>query len=170
MNFTMSSPPAYMASLFASPLGNLWIRHNQHCIFQLQYEFDAACDLSLAPTVLPQPWQDLLIRYFEGEFDQLNQLPVSLDQGTLFQQQVWLSLREIAAGSTLSYLQLAQRIDRPKAVRAVGQALKRNPLAIIFPCHRIIQQSGKLGGYAGQTDIGTNRKQFLLKHEGVILS
>lgn len=162
------SQPCY-ASVITSPLGQLWIRHNQQFIYQLQYNLDAACDLSLALTDLPYLWQDALQRYFLGEFDQLKCLPIALDQGTPFQQQVWLALPNIPAGTTSSYLQLAQQIDRPKAVRAVGQALKRNPLAIILPCHRIIQQSGKLGGYAGQTDIGTTRKQYLLRHEGFIL-
>lgn len=158
------------ASVLPSSLGQLWIRHNLQCIFQLQYHLDAACDLSLALIDLPHSWQDALQRYFAGEYAQLSQLPIILDQGTPFQQQVWLALPTIPAGTTWSYLQLAQHIDRPKAVRAVGQALKRNPLAIILPCHRIIQQSGNLGGYAGQTDIGTTRKQFLLQHEGVILN
>ena len=164
----------YTASIITSPLGDLWIRHNHRTIFQLQYISDAACDLSLVLTDLPHVWQEALQRYFAGDFagdfDQLKYLPIGLDRGTPFQHQVWLALADIPVGKTLSYLQLAQQIDRPKAVRAVGQALKRNPLAIILPCHRIIQQSGKLGGYAGQTDIGTTRKQYLLQHEGVILN
>ncbi len=160
----------HFASVIASPLGELWIRHNQQTIFQLQYISDTACDLSLNLISLPKPWQTLFQRYFAGELNIINQLPRCLDQGTLFQQQVWLALADIPAGKTLSYLQLAHQINRPKAVRAVGQALKRNPLAIILPCHRIIQQSGQLGGYAGQSQIGTERKQFLLKHEGIILN
>lgn len=165
-----SISPAQFASIIDSPLGQLWIRHNQQAIFQLQYISDSACDLSLKVQNLPEPWQNLFQRYFAGELDAVNQLPRCLDQGTLFQQQVWLALADIPAGHTLSYLQLAQQIGRPKAIRAVGQALKRNPLAIILPCHRIIQQSGGLGGYAGQSQIGTQRKQFLLKHEGIFIN
>jgi methylated-DNA-[protein]-cysteine S-methyltransferase len=70
----------------------------------------------------------------------------------------------------MSYQQLAGMIDRPLACRAVGQALKLNPIAIILPCHRVVHQSGELGGYAGNTDIGRSRKHFLLWHEGVMTS
>ena len=160
----------HFASIIESPLGRLWIRHNQHSIFQLQYISDTACDISLGLVNLASNWENLLACYFSGNVNALNQLPISLDIGTPFQQEAWLALAHIPAGKTSSYLQLAQQINRPKAVRAVGQALKRNPLAIILPCHRIIQQSGKLGGYAGQTQIGTERKLFLLQHEGIILN
>jgi methylated-DNA-[protein]-cysteine S-methyltransferase len=111
-------------------------------------------------------WSQILMDYFAGEFDRLDQLPIQLHHGTVFQQAVWLALRRIAAGTTVSYFELAQMIGRPLAVRAVGQALKRNPLPIVLPCHRVIRQSGDLGGYNGQTDMGQSRKRFLLWHEG----
>ena len=173
-NLSQTAQPtsACVASIIDSPLGKLWLRHNQHSIFQLQYILDDKVDHSLNLIALPDAWQLLLQRYFANDTSDLhvlNELPIDLDQGTPFQQEVWLALARIPVGHTISYLQLAQQINRPKAVRAVGQALKRNPLAIILPCHRVIQQSGKLGGYAGQTDLGTSRKLFLLKHEGINL-
>jgi len=81
--------------------------------------------------------------------------------GTEFQKEVWKQLSEIPFGKTISYLELAQRIGRPKAVRAVGQANGRNPISILVPCHRVVGMNGSLTGYGG----GLVRKEFLLKHE-----
>jgi methylated-DNA-[protein]-cysteine S-methyltransferase len=83
-------------------------------------------------------------------------------QGTPFQRAVWQALCEIAPGSTRSYGEIAQRIGRPAAVRAVGAAVGRNPLSLIVPCHRVIGRDGSLTGYAG----GLERKRALLLHEG----
>jgi methylated-DNA-[protein]-cysteine S-methyltransferase len=83
-------------------------------------------------------------------------------QGTPFQQAVWQVLRGIAPGTLLSYGDVARRIDKPAAVRAVGAAIGRNPLGIIVPCHRVVGSNGSLTGYAG----GLPRKQALLQHEG----
>ena len=69
--------------------------------------------------------------------------------GTAFQQRVWQALIEIPYGRTISYAELARRIDRPAAVRAVGAANGRNPLAIVVPCHRVIGSDGRLVGYGG---------------------
>lgn len=83
-------------------------------------------------------------------------------RGTAFQRAVWQALCEIAPGTTRSYGEIAQRIGRPAAVRAVGAAVGRNPLSVIVPCHRVIGRDGSLTGYAG----GLARKQALLLHEG----
>lgn len=81
--------------------------------------------------------------------------------GTPFQQSVWHELRAVAYGSTVSYAELARRIGRPGAQRAVAGALHRNPLSIFLPCHRVIQADGGLGGYAG----GVEQKRRLLGME-----
>jgi methylated-DNA-[protein]-cysteine S-methyltransferase len=87
---------------------------------------------------------------------------VPLDpQGTPFQHAVWQVLRGIAPGRLLSYGEVARRIDKPAAVRAVGAAIGRNPLGIVVPCHRVVGSKGALTGYAG----GLPRKQALLQHE-----
>jgi len=90
------------------------------------------------------------------EFD----IPLALD-GTNFQKAVWKALTEIPYGETRSYLEVASIIGNPKAVRAVGLANNRNPIAIIVPCHRVIGKNGKLVGYAG----GLQMKEDLLKLE-----
>jgi methylated-DNA-[protein]-cysteine S-methyltransferase len=100
-----------------------------------------------------------LADYFAGK---LRDFTVPIDHeglgGTEFQRQVWAGLEAIPYGTTISYGELARRIDHPAAVRAVGLANGRNPLSIIVPCHRVIGASGKLTGYGG----GMERKQWLL--------
>jgi methylated-DNA-[protein]-cysteine S-methyltransferase len=97
--------------------------------------------------------------YFSGRHDRLA-LPLDAE-GTAFQRAVWQALCEIAPGTTVTYGDIAQRIGRPAAVRAVGAAVGRNPISIIVPCHRVIGRDGSLTGYAG----GLPRKQALLAHE-----
>jgi methylated-DNA-[protein]-cysteine S-methyltransferase len=100
--------------------------------------------------------------YFAGELNRFD-MPLDLSTGTAFQQAVWQALLTIPLGSTQSYGDLARRLDNPKAVRAVGAAVGRNPISIMVPCHRILGASGQLTGYAG----GLWRKQALLKLEGL---
>jgi methylated-DNA-[protein]-cysteine S-methyltransferase len=100
-----------------------------------------------------------LAEYFAGarrDFD----LPVA-PQGTMFQRKVWDELQGIPRGATLSYGELAKRIQQPSASRAVGLANGRNPVSIVIPCHRVIGADGSLTGYGG----GLERKQWLLQHE-----
>ena len=98
--------------------------------------------------------------YLAGRLQALDALPVDA-AGTPFQKRVWAVLRTIPAGRTLSYLEVARRIGSPEAVRAVGAANGRNPVAIVVPCHRVIGASGQLVGYGG----GLDRKRWLLAHE-----
>lgn len=100
-----------------------------------------------------------LTEYFAGE-RRTFELPLD-PQGSAFQQEVWLGLREIPYGETLSYGALAAKLGKPKAARAVGLANGRNPLSIVVPCHRVIGASGKLTGFAG----GLGAKETLLKLE-----
>ena len=100
-----------------------------------------------------------LAEYFAGgrtAFD----VPLAL-QGTDFQRRVWEALLEIPYGETVSYGELARRIESPRAVRAVGLANGRNPVAVIVPCHRVIGANGTLTGYGG----GIERKRLLLELE-----
>lgn len=106
--------------------------------------------------------QAQLDEYFRGErraFD----LPLA-PQGTPFQRQVWFALADIPYGQTRSYAQLATRLGRPTASRAVGAANGRNPLGILLPCHRVIGANGALTGFSG----GLAAKRFLLRLEGAL--
>lgn len=97
--------------------------------------------------------------YFDGQLQEFD-LPLTL-KGTAFQTQVWMALQQVKYGETASYLDIAKAIGNPKAVRAVGMANGRNPIAIVVPCHRIIGSNKTLTGYAG----GLPRKQYLLNLE-----
>lgn len=100
-----------------------------------------------------------LFEYFTGKRKQFN-TPIKL-LGTSFQNTAWQALLHIPYGATKSYRQQADYIGRTKAIRAVANANAANHIAILVPCHRVIQNDGKIGGYAG----GINRKQWLLHHE-----
>jgi methylated-DNA-[protein]-cysteine S-methyltransferase len=88
---------------------------------------------------------------------------VALRGGTPFQRRVWEELRTIPRGTTVTYAELATRIGKPGAARAVGSAVARNPISIVVPCHRVVGADGSLTGYAG----GVERKRALLALEGV---
>jgi methylated-DNA-[protein]-cysteine S-methyltransferase len=98
--------------------------------------------------------------YFAGAIAKLSEISVATG-GTDFQRQVWTALRTIEPGATTSYGELAARLGRRGASRAVGLANGSNPVAIVVPCHRVIGASGALTGYGG----GLGRKQWLLDHE-----
>ena len=105
-------------------------------------------------------YEDQLNSYFRGE---LREFTCKLDLiGTEFQKDCWKALLQIPYGSTCSYADIASKIGRPKAFRAVGQANHVNPIAIIVPCHRVIGASGTLTGYGG----GLSTKEKLLRIEG----
>jgi methylated-DNA-[protein]-cysteine S-methyltransferase len=106
-----------------------------------------------------QAVRDQLKAYFNGRLHDF-ELPLRM-VGTPFQHLVWEGLRAIPYGETVSYAELAIRIGRPGASRAVGSANGRNPISIVVPCHRVIAADGTLGGYGG----GLDRKEWLLQHE-----
>lgn len=108
----------------------------------------------------PHGFSSRIQDYFAGDYDGLLMVPVSTG-GTHFQQQVWSALRDIPVGQTLTYAQLAARIGRPTAARAVGMTISLNPVALVLPCHRVVGCNSSLTGYAG----GLERKRWLLGHE-----
>ncbi|MEP6883507.1 MAG: methylated-DNA--[protein]-cysteine S-methyltransferase [Gammaproteobacteria bacterium] len=151
---------------FDSPIGRLLLTTDGTALTGLYMEVSRKTqspdgpvqDGSVAP--LPETVRQLT-EYFAGtrrKFD----LPLRL-MGTEFQQRVWRELTEIPYGETWSYGQLAKRINKPSASRAVGLANGSNPISILVPCHRVIGANGSLTGYGG----GLERKQWLLTHEGM---
>jgi methylated-DNA-[protein]-cysteine S-methyltransferase len=103
--------------------------------------------------------------YFDGDLAALDTIVVDTG-GTEFQQQVWQALRDIPVGETRTYGQVAAKLGRPSATRAVGMTNSKNPVALVLPCHRVIGADGTLTGYAG----GLDRKRWLLHHEGATLA
>ena len=98
--------------------------------------------------------------YFEGDVDAVNGVATATN-GTAFQREVWAALRTIPAGTTWSYGQLASKLGRKGASRAVGAANGANPIPIVVPCHRVIGADGSLTGFGS----GIERKRWLLDHE-----
>ena len=104
-----------------------------------------------------------LKNYFSGKLNALQGVKRG-KSGTPFQQAVWGALSEIRAGELRSYKQIAKRVSRPKAVRAVGSACGANPFLLFVPCHRVVAASGQLGGFSS----GLDNKLHLLSHENVL--
>ncbi len=120
--------------------------------------------LELLPTIDPQGFSSKVRAYLAGDYGSLDNIAINAG-GTDFQQLVWEGLRTIPVGTTATYGELAAKLGKPTAARAVGMANSLNPVAIVVPCHRVIGAKAKLTGYAG----GLERKQWLLQHEGVQL-
>ncbi|WP_213995714.1 methylated-DNA--[protein]-cysteine S-methyltransferase [Arsukibacterium sp.] len=140
-----------------SPLGPLQIFASEQGITQINLgRQTTAPDL---PSRLTAQAATQLQQYFAGTLTQFS-LPLAA-KGTLFQQQVWQALCQLPFGQTCSYATIARQIANPKAVRAVGAANGKNPIAIVVPCHRVIGANGTLTGYAG----GLDNKAWLLAHE-----
>ena len=141
---------------FESPIGIIEIKASENNIIALDF-----CETPSSST--PSPILDgakfQLNEYFKGT-RQLFDLKIKL-YGTDFQRSVWKKLLNIPYGQTCSYHDIAKHINNPKAVRAVGAANGKNPIALIVPCHRVIGSNGTLTGYAG----GLERKAWLLAHE-----
>ncbi|HEY2859528.1 MAG TPA: methylated-DNA--[protein]-cysteine S-methyltransferase [Terracidiphilus sp.] len=108
----------------------------------------------------PHGLTTIMARYFAGDLHAIDDIPVKT-AGTEFQRAVWRALRNIPCGQTISYGELARRIGKPDAVRAVGTANGANPIGVVVPCHRVIGANGSLTGYGG----GMHRKSWLLDHE-----
>lgn len=108
-------------------------------------------------------YRQQLLDYFDGELGRFS-IPLDLRGVTAFQSKVLSTIAKIPAGAVRSYGQIAAAIGKPKAARAVGQALGSNPIPIVLPCHRVVASDGSLGGYTG----GLDRKRRLLALEGAV--
>jgi len=140
-----------------SPLGPVHICASECGISKIHLGIKTA--IADQPSALTETAAQQLQQYFAGSLTQFS-LPLSAN-GTAFQQQVWQSLCQLPFGQTCSYADIARQIANPKAVRAVGAANGKNPIAIVVPCHRVIGANGTLTGYAG----GLQNKAWLLNHE-----
>ena len=155
-----------------SPVGPLIAAASDEALCLLQFSEAAAVEREIGElarhyseslrsgsnAILDELWRQLE-QYFRGERHQFT-LPLAYP-GSQFQRQVWSALQEIRYGETWSYLDLARRIGDTGATRAVGAANGANPIAIVIPCHRVVNANGDLGGYGG----GPWRKRILLDLE-----
>lgn len=164
----MKLPTDTVQTSIASPLGRLLLAASADRLVGVWFDDQAhlpdltTCASAPDHPVLNQAAAELA-EYFAGQ-RQTFDVPRNITTGTPFQQAVWQALQTIPLGTTCSYGELARRIGRPAAVRAVGAAVGRNPLGIIVPCHRVVGAHGSLTGYAG----GLPRKTALLQLEGVL--
>ena len=156
--------PLYYARIDDSPAGPLLLAGNNDGLYVLAF------GVGSRPRQIDPSWQldtsgvltgvrKQLDEYFAGRLRKFT-TPLAFE-GTPFQNQVWKELTRIPYGETISYLELANRIKNPKAVRAVGMANGANPIAIIVPCHRVIGSNGSLTGFGG----GIPTKRALLELE-----
>jgi methylated-DNA-[protein]-cysteine S-methyltransferase len=155
-----ATPTPARYTVVASPLGEIVVAGAP----------DAVTALWFAPPADPQGWERddaglapvarRLEEYFAGRRRDLD-VPVRL-AGSPFEQRVWQEVKAIPYGRTASYAEIARRIGRPGAARAVGRANARNPVCLVVPCHRVVGTDGGLTGYAG----GLERKRALLALEG----
>jgi methylated-DNA-[protein]-cysteine S-methyltransferase len=160
----MKNPRIEALARIATPLGPLVLAATPQGLagawFDDQRHHPGAIDAPVDPRHPLLQQAAAALQAYWGDGTQPFTLPLDAE-GTPFQQAVWQALCAIAPGDTCSYADIARRIGRPAAVRAVGAAVGRNPIGIIVPCHRVVGSDGSLTGYAG----GLQRKQALLQHE-----
>lgn len=151
----------------ASPVGPLLLAASDDGLHLIEFTsprhpYPRGADWRHGDHEVLQRAREQLDEYF-NEGRRVFDLPLA-PRGTAFQQDVWRTLTTIPYGETLSYAQLATRVGRPSAMRAVGAANGRNPLPIVLPCHRVIGADGSLTGFGG----GLPTKRFLLELEGAL--
>jgi methylated-DNA-[protein]-cysteine S-methyltransferase len=166
----------YYASLDDTPVGRLFIALSGKGVVALEYEENESAFVSRLerrvggkPVRAPDRLEDVahqVTDYLEGARQSFD-LSVDLAGLTPFQQRVLQAVARVPRGEVATYAEIARRIDRPKAARAVGQALRRNPIPIVIPCHRVLASNGGMGGYTGRGGVRT--KKQLLALEGVEL-
>jgi methylated-DNA-[protein]-cysteine S-methyltransferase len=163
----------FLVDRLATPIGDMlivadragslratfWTDHEEEMRHFLARHY-SGIEIELEAARNPHGLTDAIAAYFAGDLQAIDELPVQT-AGTPFQREVWRALREIPCGGTISYAELAKRIGRPAAVRAVGLANGSNPIGVVVPCHRVIGANGALTGYGG----GIERKRWLLDHE-----
>jgi methylated-DNA-[protein]-cysteine S-methyltransferase len=150
-----------------SPVDSLLLAADEHGLQLIEFHtprhpMARVADWREGDNAVLQATRVQLEEYFAGTRTSFG-LPLA-PHGTAFQKEVWHALADIPYGQTISYAQLALRVGKPSAMRAVGAANGRNPLPIVLPCHRVIGADGSLTGFGG----GLPTKQFLLELEGAL--
>lgn len=153
--------------IYNSPVGRLALMGEGDELISLALPYVPVPYLPQRETPVLREAVRQLAAYFSGKLREFD-LPLH-PEGSPFRMAVWEQLRQIPWGQTISYGELARRIGKPGACRAVGGANRHNPIPIIIPCHRVIAADGTIGGYSGNCGGSTELKRALLKLEGVIV-
>lgn len=155
-----------VSKIIKSPVGDLKLTASEQGIREILFlgensglELEKQSRNAAANAHIAQAKKELG-EFFKGTRTSFD-VPLDIDAGTSFQQDVWQALQKIPYGETRSYKEVAEAVGRPKACRAVGSANRVNPIPLIIPCHRVVASGGKLGGFAG----GLEMKEALLKLE-----
>lgn len=148
-----------MKTYYNSPIGRFVITASMDKITSINLE-DTSTDFEEQLPSFMQQCLDELDAYFHHGLQNFT-VALDLEQGTVFQQKVWTELLNIPYGKTTTYLKIAELVSSPKAVRAVGGSVGKNPFTVIVPCHRVIGTNGKLTGFAH----GLEAKRWLLDLE-----
>ncbi len=160
-----------------TPIGPVYFAANERGLVSVDFGVPEAQFLTqiqknfgVTPIRAPEKLTQYAIRITEYLTGRQTTLPLPFDihHLTPFQQQVLLAALQIPRGQVYTYADIARKIGNPKAVRAVGQALGRNPVPIVIPCHRVVAANGKLGGYSGGGGLATKRKLLVL--EGALMA
>jgi len=134
---------------FESTIGTLYLIFTGKILREIEFKKPTEV---MRKGVAPPLIRKELREYFENGREEFTQ-KIGFMKGTEFDMNVWLTLQEVPYGETRTYKWLAEKVGKPAASRAVGQALSRNPMPILLPCHRIIESDGSIGGYSGGADI-----------------
>lgn len=158
---------------YDSPIGRFWFAFNRKGVFasSLRNKDEFLSWLTskgisediIRISELPSQLKAELDAYFSGQPISFK-VPIWFAWGTEFQREVWEAVRQIPYGQTRSYAWVAREVGRPRAFRAVGNAIRANPILLLVPCHRVIRSDGSLGGFSH----GLRVKEWLLRHEGAI--
>lgn len=145
---------------FSSPAGLIQIIAEENALTGIYFVETKTEDETVSPVILTaKQW---LSDYFAGLQPDPNTIPIRL-KGTAFQLAVWDILKEIPYGKAVTYGDIAKRFGRPMSAQAVGNAVGRNPVSILIPCHRVLGANSRITGYTG----GLDKKRCLLQHENI---
>jgi methylated-DNA-[protein]-cysteine S-methyltransferase len=140
---------------YQSPIGTLYLVFSGRRLTSIRFDRP-----SVRAGRAPDPFRRELDAYFRGKLRAFTQ-EIHFTSGTEFEKRVWSAILDVPYGRTVTYKMLAEKVGSPRASRAVGQALARNPIPIVVPCHRVVESGGGLGGYSP----GAGIKERLLKME-----
>lgn len=150
------SSPGY--EVYESPIGKLYLSFSGKYLTLVS--FTKPADIAYVPGAAPQSFIRELTAYFAGRKTSFSP-EIKFLKGTEFEKRVWFTLRGIPYGETRTYAWVAKKSGNPAATRAVGQALSKNPVTIVLPCHRVVESDGSVGGYSS----GVSIKRRLLELE-----
>lgn len=153
-----------MEARLATPFGHVLIQQRDGAAAGLH--LDAASATTRVPAGFPRRVLDPVRAYLSGEVTRPD-VPLH-EQGSPFERAIWHELANVTPGQPITYGEMARRVGRPLAARAVGQALRKNPLPLVWPCHRVVASTG-IGGFGGHTEAECREhlaiKRWLLAHE-----